>query len=203
MREEEEKAAEGSEQARAARPDGCDEGRRGPLRTARGDELPRWPRRTGGSPPRRTRSPQERIPTRAVRPARRAARAPKRSRRFPTRAVDLRRIPRKRIRHREPQPIGPRYRMACLGLVPPEPLGWHWASDLTVGRPPYHEWARADLLRRNDLHGARLHNGAPDRCVATPCCMGDPRRRCEIDQALFVSPAMRRQRRKTFEMIAA
>ena len=41
----------------------------------------------------------------------------------------------------------------CMGFIPPELLGWHWAADLKVGELPDHEWARADLLRPNDLHG--------------------------------------------------
>ena len=203
MREEEQKAAGGSERARAARYDCPDERRLGPLHAGRGDCLSRSPRRTWRSVPGSTRSLKERIPTRAMRLTRWAAGSQRRSRRSAMRPVDLRRIQRKRIRHREQQPIGPRHRMVCLGLVPPEPLGWHWASDRTVGQPPHHEWTRADLLRPNDLHGARLHDGAPDRCMATPCFVGDPPKRFEINQALFASRALRLQRRKTLEMAAA
>ena len=61
----------------------------------------------------------------------------------------------------------------CMGFIPPELLGWHWAADLKVGELPDHEWARADLLRPNDLHGSRLRDGAPNRCVATPFSVGD------------------------------
>lgn len=203
MREAEEKAAGGSERARAARYDCPDDRRLGPVHTGQGDCLSWSPRRTWTSVPGRRRSPKERIPNRALRLTRWGASSQRRSRRSPMRPVDLRRIHRKRIRHRKQQPIGPRHRMVCLGLVPPEPLGWHWASDRTVGQPPNHEWARADLLRPHDLHGARLHDGAPDRCMATPCCMGDPLKRFEIDQTLFASRTLRLQRRKTLEMAVA
>jgi len=157
-------------------------------RDRRPDGLRRW-----------TRSSAERIPPTAVRPAR----TPKRSGRSRMQTVDVRRIPRTRIRRRAPQPLGPRRRTVCPDSTPPEPLGWHWAFDLTVGRPPNHEWARADLLRRNDLHGAQLHNGAPHRCVATPRGMGDPPTRCEIDLALFASVTGERAQRKTHAMMAA
>ena len=42
---------------------------------------------------------------------------------------------------------------ARMGFIPPELLGWHWAVGRKTGELPDHEWARADLLRPNDLHG--------------------------------------------------